>query len=125
MDQQFSRKYPSATGNIFFKPSGSSDFHVTLPTSGDRLLDVVVSDDAILVRNVLVSDSAGISDHRLITAVVQRPLHIESSIRRLTRRNFSKLDTATFESDSNVAVSNCETDLTKVVMLTRAYQIWF
>jgi len=47
---------------------------------------------------VIVSDTAGISDHRLITAVVQRPLQIESSVRRLTRRNFSKFDTAMFES---------------------------
>ena len=30
--------------------------HVTQPTRGDRLLDIVVSDDAIPVRNVLVSD---------------------------------------------------------------------
>jgi len=51
--------------------------HITLPTLGDRLLDVIVSDDAIPVRNVLVSDSTGISDYRLITTIVQRPLQIE------------------------------------------------
>jgi len=49
--------------------------HVTQPTRGDRLLDIVVSDDANPVRNVFVSDSASISDHRLITAEVQLPLN--------------------------------------------------
>jgi len=45
-----------------------------------------------MARNGLVSDSAGISDHRLITAEVLLPLQIESSIRRITHRNFSKFD---------------------------------
>jgi len=34
------------------------------------------------VRNVIVSDSAGVSDHRLITAEVLLPLQIESFVRR-------------------------------------------
>ena len=72
--------------------------HVTQPTCGDRLLDVVASEDAIPVRNVLVSDSVGVSDHRLITAEVQLPLQIKSSVRCLTRCNFSKFDTLRFES---------------------------
>ena len=37
--------------------------HVTQPTRSARLLDVVASDDAVPIQNVLVSDSAGISDH--------------------------------------------------------------
>jgi len=42
--------------------------HITQPTRDDRLLDIVASADAIPVRNMIVSDTAGISDHRLITA---------------------------------------------------------
>jgi hypothetical protein len=45
-----------------------------------------------------VSDSVGISDHRLITAEVQLPLQTESTVRRLTRRIFSKFDSVKFES---------------------------
>ena len=74
--------------------------HVTQPMRRDRLLDVLASDDAVPVRNVIVSDSAGISDHRLITVEVQPPLQIESFVRRITRRNFSKFDATWFESTS-------------------------
>jgi len=66
--------------------------HVAQPTRGYRLLDIVASDDAIPVWNVLVSDGAGISDYRLITAEVLLPLQIESSISLIIRRNFSKFD---------------------------------
>jgi len=79
----------------------------------------VVSDDAIPVRNMLVndtlivSDTAVISDHRLITAVVRRPLQIESSVFRLARRNFSKFYTTTFESmlSSSELVVSHETEV--------------
>jgi len=37
--------------------------HITQPTRDDRLLHIVASDDAIPVRNVLVSDNHGIPDH--------------------------------------------------------------
>jgi len=56
-----------------------------LNTRCDRLLDVVVSDDAIPVRNVLlwviVSDSAGISDRRIIRCSrCSAGLYIQSSL---------------------------------------------
>jgi len=68
--------------------------HVTRPTRDDRLLDIVASDDAIPVCSECGSEryTAGISDHRLITAEVLLPLQIESSVRRITRRHFSKFD---------------------------------
>jgi len=72
--------------------------HVTQPTRGDRLLNIVASDDAIPVRKVLVSNSAGTSDHGLITAKVLLPLQIESFVRRINRRNFLKFDVMWFES---------------------------
>jgi len=87
--------------------------HITQPTRDDRLLLIVASDDAIPVRKVLVSDSAGISDHRLITAEVLLPLQIESSVRRITRHNFSKFDAKWFESTllSSELFTSPETDV--------------
>jgi len=86
---------------------------VTQPTRGDRLLDIVASDYAIPVRNVLVSDNAGIFDHRLITAEVLLPLQIESSIRHITPRTFSKFDAMWCESTllSSELYTSPETDV--------------
>jgi len=70
------------------------------------------------VRNVLVmSDTAGISNHRLITAEVLLPLQIESSVRRITRRNFSKFDAMWFESTllSSELYTSPETDVDNFV----------
>jgi len=64
-----------------------------------------------------VSDSAGISDHRLITAEVLLPLQIESSVRRITRGNFSKFDAMLFEPTllSSELYTSPETDVDNFV----------
>lgn len=56
------------------------------------MLDVIVTDDSIGVNNVRVRDSAGISDHRLVAAVLCMPIQcIHCQVDECSGRHPAKL----------------------------------
>ncbi len=71
--------------------------HVNEPTRQDRLLDVIAADNNVCINNVRVSDSLGISDHCLVTAELSCPSAIQSTIRAVNRRSYSRFDPVAFE----------------------------
>jgi len=93
-------RYASSTAQLSM--TALSEFglvrHVTKPTRGSRLLDIIIADVHVPIRNVHIAHSAGISDHCLITATV--PIHLRSptTVHTTTRRNLTDFDSAKFES---------------------------
>ena len=71
--------------------------HVNEPTRGSRLLDVIAADAHVPIRNVRIIDSAGISDHCLITATVSIQLNSPTQVHTITSRDLSDFDCAKFE----------------------------
>jgi len=72
--------------------------HVTKPTRGSRLLEIIAANVHVPIRNVHIVHSADISDHCLITPTI--PIHHSSPTTAHTtiRRNLTDFDSAKFES---------------------------
>jgi len=72
--------------------------HVDQPTRGDHLLDVIATVDAHIIKSIHIVDCTAMSDHRLITTVLQLrsppPPTLQFTYRRLKQLNIFEFETA-------------------------------
>ena len=70
--------------------------HVHAPTRLDNLLDLVVTDQQLVVKQVQVDDAGLVSDHRLVCVMVSARLLFRRPVRSTSRR-LCDFDTIRFE----------------------------